>query len=91
MPDLMQNAMQDVVTQSKDGFSRITVMLVIGGAVYVLPTMLAWARGSRRRWRVTLINLFLGWTLIGWMVAMVMTFAYETPPDGAPPDEPHLR
>jgi hypothetical protein len=83
--------MQDVLSQSTDGFSRITVMMVIGGAVYVLPTLLAWSRGSSRRWRITLINLLLGWTLIGWVVAMVMTFAYETPPEGAPPDEPHLR
>jgi hypothetical protein len=87
----MQTAMQDVLSQSTDGFSRITVMIVIGGAVYVLPTMLAWARRSRRRWRITFINLLLGWTLIGWIVAMVLTFAYEAPPDGAPPDEPHLR
>jgi hypothetical protein len=87
----MQTAMQDVLTQSRDGFSRITVMIVIGGAVYVLPTMLAWARGSSRRWRITLINLLLGWTLVGWIVAIVLTFAFEAPPEGAPPDEPHLR
>ncbi len=91
MPDLIQNAMRDVVTQSTDGFSRITVMVIIGGAVYVLPTLLAWARGSSRRWRITLINLLLGWTLIGWIVAMVLTFAYEPPAGDAPPDEPHLR
>ena len=79
MPDIAQ------------GFSRVSVMVIITVAVYILPTLLAWKRQSSRRWRITLINLLLGWTLVGWIVAMVMTFAYEPPPEGAPPDEPHLR
>ena len=66
-------------------------MVIITVAVYIHPTLLAWKRQSSRRWRITLINLLRGWTLVGWMVAMVMTFAYEPPPEGAPPDEPHLR
>ncbi len=79
MPDIAQ------------GFSRVSVMVIITVAIYILPTMLAWKRQSSRRWRITLINLLLGWTVVGWIVAMVMTFAYEPPPQGAPPDEPHLR
>ena len=66
-------------------------MVIITVAIYILPTLLAWKRQSSRRWRITLINLLLGWTLVGWIVAMVMTFAYEPPPAGAPADEPHLR
>lgn len=77
-------------TLQSDLFSRIGVMVIIGSAMYVLPTMLAWKRGSSRRWRITAINLLLGWTLIGWAVAMVLTFAYEPPPEGAPIDTPHL-
>ncbi len=74
-----------------DGPSRIWVMVIIAVAIYILPTILVWKRQSSRRWKVTAINLLLGWTLIGWVVAMVMTFAYEPPPEGAPPDEPHLK
>ncbi len=77
--------------QLTDGPSRITVMVIIAVAIYILPTMLAFKRESSRRWRIAAINLLLGWTLVGWAVAMVMTFSYEPPPDGAPPDVPHLR
>ena len=75
---------------ASQGFSRISVMVIITVAVYILPTLLAWKRQSSRRWRVTFVNLLLGWTVVGWIAAMVMTFAYEPPPAGAPPDEPHL-
>ena len=76
---------------ASQGFSRISVMVIITVAVYILPTLLAWKRQSSRRWRITFVNLLLGWTFVGWIAAMVMTFAYEPPPEGAPPDEPHLR
>ena len=66
------------------------IMLVVGGFLYVLPTMLAWKRQRHRRWTITAINLLLGWTIIGWIVAMVMTYAYEPPPDGSEPDRPHI-
>ena len=87
----MQDLTPTLLQQSTDGPSRITVMLVITVAIYVLPTMLAWSRRSRRRWRITAINLLLGWTVVGWIAAMAMTFAWEPPPEGAPPDEPHWR
>jgi hypothetical protein len=75
---------------SADAPSRISVMVIISVAIYILPTLLAWTRQSSRRWRVTLINLLLGWTVVGWIVAMVLTFAYEPPPEGET-DVPHLR
>ena len=78
-------------TWLKKGFSRISVMVIITVAIYILPALLAWKRQSSRRWRITLISLLLGWTFVGWIVAMVMTFSYEPPPEGAAPDEPHLR
>lgn len=86
-----------VVTQAVDSAGRYTggglpkggVMIVVLVLLYVLPTMLAWSRRSSRRWKVTAVNVLLGWTLIGWVAAMVMTFAYEAPPEGET-DTPHL-
>ena len=71
------------------GFKPI-LMLVILALVYNLPTMLAFKRGIRRRWTVLAINLMLGWTVIGWIVAMVMTYAYEPPAEGEGPDREHV-
>ncbi|HKR93218.1 superinfection immunity protein [Novosphingobium sp.] len=36
-----------------------------------LPTIVAFARRIARRWWVLLLNLFAGWTGIGWIAAMI--------------------
>ena len=69
------------------GIPKGVVMLVVVGLLYVLPTMLAWVRKSRRRWKITAVNLLLGWTVIGWIAAMVMTYVYEPPPESEPDTE----
>ena len=44
--------------------------LVVGGALYFLPTIVA--RNGDRAGPVFVLNLFLGWTLIGWVVAFAI-------------------
>jgi hypothetical protein len=39
---------------------------------YMLPWMIAALRGKSNHWAVMVLNLFLGWTLIGWVIALVM-------------------
>lgn len=72
------------------GAPKGAVMLVALAALYCLPSMLAWKRQSSRRWKITAINLLLGWTVIGWIVSMVLTYAYEPPPAGSAPDTEHV-
>lgn len=64
------------------GLPKGAVIIVALVLLYGLPSMLAWSRKSRRRWKITAVNVLLGWTVIGWVVAMVMTWAYEPPGDG---------
>ncbi|AAR89706.1 hypothetical protein PBI_U2_67 [Mycobacterium phage U2] len=40
--------------------------------VYLLPTLVATVRKSHLQGPVTVVNLFLGWTFIGWVVALAM-------------------
>ncbi len=72
------------------GVAKGAVIIVTSILMYLLPTMLAFKRERRRKWRIAAINVLLGWTLIGWVVAMLMTWAYEPPPDGAAPDTPRV-
>ncbi len=65
-------------------------MIVVAAFLYALPTMLAFKRQTARRWRILAINLLLGWTGIGWIAALIMTYAYEPPPPGSVPDRPHI-
>jgi hypothetical protein len=47
--------------------AAITVSL----CVYFLPTVMALIRNRQRRTAIFLINLFFGWTVIGWIAAML--------------------
>lgn len=49
--------------------------LLILAAIYFLPSLIAAARGVRNGCSVFVLNLFLGWTLIGWVVALAMSVA----------------
>jgi hypothetical protein len=46
-------------------------MLLIAPIVYFLPSYEAWARSHPNYTGVLLLNLFLGWTLLGWVIALV--------------------
>jgi hypothetical protein len=47
-------------------------ILVLAAVVaYFLPTVIASLRGHRQQGAIFALNLFLGWTLIGWVAALV--------------------
>jgi len=51
-------------------FVGIIVFIIII-ASYFLPTIIALLRGHRNALAIFLLNFFLGWTFIGWVVALV--------------------
>lgn len=53
-------------------------------AVYLLPTWVAIMRGVPHMGSVLVINLFLGWTLVGWVVALAMAARTVTREPQAP-------
>ena len=55
----------------------IFAMLV---GLYFLPTIIAVDRHVVNKWSVVVINVFLGWTLIGWVVALAMALRTQTEP-----------
>ncbi len=40
--------------------------------IYFLPMAIALYRELKNSWSIAVINFFLGWTLIGWVVALAM-------------------
>ena len=48
--------------------------------VYFIPTIVATQRDVVNKWSVAVINAFLGWTLIGWVVALAMALRTATAP-----------
>jgi hypothetical protein len=46
-------------------------MLTVGSLIYFLPSIIALLRGHLSTFAIFLLNLLLGWTLIGWIIALI--------------------
>jgi hypothetical protein len=53
-------------------------------ALYLLPWLIAAQRGHPNTASIAVINIFLGWTFVGWVVALAM--ACSALPDTRPRD-----
>jgi hypothetical protein len=49
-------------------------------AMYWLPTLIALARQTPSALGIAMLNFFLGWTVIGWIMALVWALAANTSP-----------
>jgi hypothetical protein len=49
-------------------FITVTVILLL----YFIPTIVAAMREHHQRGAIFVLNLLLGWTLLGWVVALVL-------------------
>lgn len=58
------------------------IMLAVMVAAYFLPGLIAYMRGHHNAASIMLLNLLLGWTLLGWIGALVWS-ASATKPSGA--------
>ena len=47
--------------------------------MYFLPSIIALARSKRDLLAIFLLNLFLGWSIIGWIVALVWAAKTDYP------------
>jgi hypothetical protein len=52
------------------------IVLLVGLLLYPLPAIIGWRK--RDRWAIAALNLFLGWTFIGWVIALVWALRAET-------------
>jgi hypothetical protein len=63
-------------------------MILIGITLlgYFVPTVIAAFRGHRNTIAITILNLLTGWTLIGWVIALIWSVlaAQETSAAAAP-------
>jgi hypothetical protein len=58
--------------------------LIMTGVVFVLlyfiPAIVAYNRVHRQTTPIFVLNLFLGWTLVGWVVALCWAFTTDVSP-----------
>lgn len=55
------------------------VGFVLLAAVYFVPTIVAKVRNHHNTMAIFLLNLFLGWILIGWVAALVWAVLKPAP------------
>lgn len=72
------------------GFVLLALVVVVGGAIYLLPAIVASKRNHTNRGSILVLNLLLGWTFIGWVAALVWAFTSSVDPRmaSAPQQEP---
>ena len=58
-------------------------LAILAAAAYLAPTLIGWRRRVPHLGSVAVINLMLGWTLIGWAIALAMAARSVPPRDGA--------
>lgn len=50
----------------------VLFLLIVGVGLYFVPTIVAVVRKVSNQGSITVINIFFGWTLIGWVMALAM-------------------
>jgi hypothetical protein len=50
----------------------LIVTIIVGGCVYFLPALIAGRRNHHNQGAIFVVNAFLGWTFLGWVVALAM-------------------
>ncbi len=84
--------MLDALSQRFPGYEDWTIVLLpVLLIAYFTPALIAVLRQHRFSTAIGLINFFLGWTLVGWLAAIVWAVnkdVRETPKDPEPMAEP---
>jgi len=57
-----------------DAATGLAIALILG--IYFLPDWIAQSRGHPNRGSIFILNLFLGWTFLGWVAALVWANSY---------------
>jgi 4-amino-4-deoxy-L-arabinose transferase-like glycosyltransferase len=73
--------------------SPITGLILVVGCIafYFLPSIVAASRHKRSENAIVATNLLLGWTLIGWIVALIWALTADPPESPALPPRRRLR
>lgn len=69
--------MTNIYIQPADKSWTVTKVVAVLAALFTAGYMLPWAVAAVRdvpHWLVFWINLLLGWTIVGWIIALIMAF-----------------
>jgi hypothetical protein len=61
-----------LASSTSSGAALVLFLLIVGVGLYFVPTIVAVVRKVTNQGSITVINIFFGWTLIGWVMALAM-------------------
>lgn len=66
----------EILTRGVDYWSLGVFILIFVAsiAVYFLPSILAMLRHHRDRFLILIVNVFFGWSVLGWFMALIWSF-----------------
>lgn len=53
------------------------LLFILMVLLYMTPYLVAGFRNTKNSTQVLILNIFLGWTFIGWVIALAMAFSEE--------------
>ena len=79
-------------TQTQTLSFMLTVLLFLGLILFFAPMFIACHRDHPNAVPITIVNVFLGWTLVGWVIALAWACNATAPrfPQVAPPIAPTM-
>lgn len=57
-------------------FSIIVILIII--LLYFLPSFIGFRRNHPNKVSILILNIFLGWSFLGWVIALIWAFKNET-------------
>ena len=45
--------------------------------IYFIPVFIVWIRGHERKVAITILTVLLGWTIIGWVIALNWSLTFD--------------
>jgi hypothetical protein len=78
----LHSVMHFLLTETSDPSGAIIGFFFIGIAIlcYFLPVICAGMRGHHNALAIGILNVFLGWTFLGWIIALVWAFTQSQRP-----------
>ncbi len=55
----------------------LVIVVIVGILVYFLPSLVAWQAHKRNMAAIFVLNLLAGWTVVGWVIALVWSFTVD--------------
>jgi hypothetical protein len=73
------------------GWGTMIQIFFVGSLMYLVPTGVAILRKHPQRLAISVLNILLGWTFFGWLVALVWAFVKTVPSQHSTAPYPPLR